>query len=406
VLAGLARLARTLGLSRAGAWTGAAFVLASNLFYFNARRPMTDLPALAFGTAGMVLMLERRGALGSLVAGALFGASALAKLTGPLPFVLALAMLAWDRRFRPTSRAIGLAILAAVVVLAPWHVYMVLEHGSQFLDVYVGYHLLERASRAVVGSAGETTYLAWLVEREGVIGLLLVGGLVSAAVGAARRERASLAALSLLLGASLPLALAETALPHYLTLAIPAAALLVAVFSDRMHAIGQRLGRGPGPAIRAALFLIAAIAFSANNGRDLLDPDYGPGTKAACARLRREAEPLAGTYDLHDLCAIWYCDSPVVLFADDPGYRRAVQDIPALNGMVRAFTRETIRKLASDRAALLARPDRVAALEAAARRAGVQVQRVESWPDRVLVRLGPTASAGSGPLDRSNPQDP
>ncbi len=394
VLALVWRLGLALGLSRWAALAAAAFALASNVLVFNARRPMTDLPALAFGLAGFSWLL---GGHRPFFAGVLVGLSALTKVSGPVPFILALGFLQAVPRFRSRPRAVGWALLGAALAAVPWHAAMLAEHGRAFFDVYVGYHVFQRAVHAVVGDASDPTYFAWLVEREGPLALVLGVALVVTVVRAVRRDSAALATAALWVGAGLPLALARTSLPHYLVTCLPAAALSCGLFAQGALDLARRAGPRAFGVVVAAFFGVAAASFDANNGRDLADPDYGPGTRAACEALReprpgRLGRPndlprLAGTCDLHDPCVSWYCDASVPFYAVDPGFLAAVRDIPALQGVVRPLDGATLRDLASRRAWLLVRPDRLPALASFAGAAGVQLEPRAELPDRVLVEV-------------------
>lgn len=397
VLALAWRLGLALGLSRWASLMAAALALASNVLVFNARRPMTDLPALAFGLAGFLWLL--RGRL-PFLAGVLIGLSALTKVSGPVPFVLALGFLQAVPRFRSRPSALGWALLGAALTAVPWHAAMLVEHGRAFLDVYFGYHVFQRAASAVVGDATDPTYVAWLVEREGPLVLVLGVAAAVTVVRAVRRDGAALAAAALWIGAGLPLALARTSLPHYLVACLPAAVLSCGLFAQGALDLARRAG--PRAVVVAAVLGVAAASFDANNGRDLANPDYGPGTRAICDSLRepragRLGRPndlprLAGTCDLHDPCVSWYCDASVPFYAVDPGFHEAVRDIPALQGVVRPLDEATLRDLASRRAWLLVRPDRMPALAGFAGVSGVRLESRSEAPERVLVEVvpGPT----------------
>ncbi len=399
VMAGVAvlvlvwRLGLAVGLSRWAALAAAALALASNVFYFNARRPMTDLPALAFGLAGFLLLLRGRR---PFLAGVLWALSALTKVSGPMPFVLAVALLQAVPQFRARPRDAGWALLGAALVAVPWHVAMVAEHGSAFLDIYFGYHVFQRAARAVVGDASDPTYFAWLVEREGPLALVLAGALVVTVVRAVRRDGAALVTAALWAGAGLPLALARTSLPHYLVACLPGAALSCGLLAQGAFDLARRAG--VRAAVVAAFFGVAVASFDANNGEDLVRPAYGEDTRVLCAALR-EPPPggggsrLAGTCDLHDPCVSWYCDHSIPFYALDRGFYEAVRNIPALQGVVRPLDGPTLRDLASRRAWLLVRPDRLPALANFAAATGARLETRAEAPTRVLVEVvpGPTS---------------
>ncbi|MBM4396376.1 MAG: glycosyltransferase family 39 protein [Deltaproteobacteria bacterium] len=359
LLAGAYALARAAGLSRGAALGGAAFLLAANAFYFNARRPMTDVPATALATWGLAALAWagwRRPAAGAVAAGALLGLSALAKVTAPVPFVIAAVAL---RRFRD----LAIAAAVAVAVALPWHVWMWARHGDAFLDTYVLYHVVARAGTAVVGQGGAGVYLDWLIERDAIAAVLLASALVAVVV---LRAGSRALPLALLAASLLPLLAARTALPHYLVGALPAAALLVASASEGALARSR---------LAAPLLAIAiAASFLASNLRDLADPDHGPGAKAACSEAGPE---VRFAFDLHDPALDWYCGREVPILAADEDFAAALAGIPMLRGHVRPATPEALAGLARTGGLLVTRPDRLHVLESLASRAGLRVEARE-----------------------------
>lgn len=379
------RLGLALGLSRGAALAGAALLLSSNVFFFNARRPMTDMPALAFGLGGLVAWVTTRRAA---ACGTLLGLSALTKITGPLPFLAALGALEVNARHRVRLRDAAVMGGALAVVLVPWHVGMLLAHGPDFLDIYFGYHLFERVTRSLVGEVEEPTYLAWLLEREGPLALCLGVAVCVTVVRAVRRDRVAFTAAGLWIGAGLPLLLSSTALPHYLVALLPAATVSCGLL---VHEVARGAGR-VGPLAPPAFFMVAVVSFAANNGLDLVNPDYGPGTKAICARLNAQGESvrLVGTLDLHDPCVSWYCEANTTFYALDPGYIRAVRDIPALRGVIHLVEARTMRELARFRSLLFVRPDRIAKIRGFANASGVDILPIAEAPSRILVEVRPS----------------
>jgi 4-amino-4-deoxy-L-arabinose transferase-like glycosyltransferase len=389
ILAGLAllaavyRIGHLAGLSSAASLVAAAFGLATSVLYFNARRPMTDVPGAALALWGLALALEgsRRSAAAG---GVLLGLSALTKLTAPLPALLALAALQVPRATRRPANT-GIAVAVAVAAALPWHLLMVARHGDAFVDTYLGYHLVARAATSLVGTGGGAVYLDWLAGRDPFATVVLGACLVPAAL-AWRRGSATLLAASLLAGTAAPLAASATALPHYLVALVPGACLAVGVATDA----GLRRLSGRAPRASAAVVVaVFAAAFAFANGRDLADPDYASGSREACASLASDdsLDRLAGTFDLHDAAVPWYCDRQVTFFAIDPGFLAATRDIPMLRGFVEPLSAGRLADLASTRAILVTRTDRLDGLAALAADAGVRLD-VRTYRTRVVVELG------------------
>lgn len=386
LLAGLYAVARRLGLGRNAALTALGALLATSLFYFNARRPMTDVPGAALGLAGFWALAFPGRSVGAtraraVLGGGMLGLAALCKLVAPVPFVLALGMLQASRAFRrPGALALGLGV--ALVVAAPWHVAMGILHGQAFTDVYFGYHLLERASRVLVGEGAGATYAAWVFSHEWPLIVPWIAGAAVGGLAVLRRRPDGLVVLALLAGALLPLAGAATGLPHYLVPVAPAAALAVGLLVERVGV------RWPAAASIVAGAWVAA-AFVATSGRDLLRPDYGPGAPAACASLadRGLSDAVAGTWNLHDPAVTWYCNRPGRLYADNPGVLAATRDIPMLASWVVDAGDEDLRALATQNAIVITAPEPLGDLLARAVGLGLRPEVVVNARTRLAVRL-------------------
>lgn len=66
------------------------------------------------------------------------------------PGVIGLALLL-DKRFivAVRSRDFWQSLLLAVVIIAPWHIYVFMQHGRDFLAEYIGYHVIKRATTVI-----------------------------------------------------------------------------------------------------------------------------------------------------------------------------------------------------------------------------------------------------------------
>jgi len=392
LLLALHRVGTRLGASRGEALVGVAVVLATNLFFLNARRPMTDVPGAALALWGLAFLLEgsRRGVVAG---GALLGLAALTKAIAPVPAVAALVLLQGDRRFRFPGR-LAAALGVAVAVALPWHLAMAARHGDAFLSTYVGYHLLHRAAEAVVGPGAEV-YVAWVVEQEGPAALLAGLALAAGAVLAVRGHPVARLALAWTAGALLPLAASRTALPHYLVPLLPGIGLAAIAAAMELRGTPAPLsgGRPLGAGLRHLARWGAAVAWLAvflrTNAADLWNPDYAPDSRALCEEAAPAGQQVVATVDLHDPALVWYCRQPVRFLALDPGFHQATRDIPMLKGVVVPASPRTFREIAFHRGLLVTLPERLPALTRAAGSIGLGVQVLRELPRRVLVALEP-----------------
>ena len=337
-------LARRQSGSTAAAIAAAGCTLGTTLFFTTARRPLTDMMALALASWGLYLALEGRTRASALAAGALFGASILAKLAYAPPILL--AALTWHliarKRLGIGTRWVVL-VGACVAVAGPWHLLMTLEHGSTFWSVYLGYHVLQRASDVVVGP-GRGIYSSWVLAEELPLALLSLPCLAVVVRGAVRGHGDALLYASLFAFCSLPLIASATAFPHYLLPLTVPAGLAVA------HT--ARLLRRGAP---RRTFVLLAIALSVANlalhgAPHLFWPDYSPATKQVCEYVQanpewRDRRTLA-SFDMLDTCLPFYCGRRVVYYSYAAEFKEAVAGIPMLERHLRDFTVEEARRLA------------------------------------------------------------
>jgi 4-amino-4-deoxy-L-arabinose transferase len=294
---------------------GAGLALVATPVVFGASRGLaTDLFQLLFLTPALLLLYEgtrgRGSSLGVALAGALLGASMLAK--GPIALLLAAAVLApylvltrGRTRLPLAGVALGLLLFAALGL--PWYVGRIADDPAR-----LRFFVLEQLFGRVTGGAGHPHGPVYLVARwpllllpwTPVVALVLGRGLRRA-----WRGEADSFELFVLLWALVPVAvfsLPATKLLSYLLPAAPATALLVARAGDRgelSDAWGRRAVRGSaGLLALAALGAAGALAARSRLGEApfariarerLASPDAVAvllallGVAAALAALRR-----------------------------------------------------------------------------------------------------------------------
>ncbi|HOH76247.1 MAG TPA: glycosyltransferase family 39 protein [Myxococcota bacterium] len=381
------RIGLDLGLSRQASILAAGLCLATSVFFFNARRPMTDIPGLMFALAGFRAMTIARWRSQAFLGGVMFGLSSLCKLTSPVPFIIA-AVAARIAGYRPRADSepadtlspaawsvLGLA--GGLAAFLPWHAWMAVEHGSRFIETYFGYHLFGRMSAAVVGTGRAEAYLGWLASRDVVGAALLAITFPVAMILAIRRNRPAFVVLLLVLLPLAPLLVSSTALPHYLVPCVAGTSLAAGLAADKLL---KRIGGSRSRLVATiAMAAICAASFLNSNLKDMLDPDYSPASKTLCQEMLadRSAARIAGMFDLHDMAVPLYCDMNMDLFVSNPGFRAAVKDIPMLKPIVRDLDARTIRGLADTGEILVCEHHGLPVLKSMAAASGLDV-RVKS----------------------------
>jgi hypothetical protein len=63
------------------------------------------------------------------------------------------------------SRSFWQGLLVAIVLIAPWHILMLVTSGQAFIDMYVTYNLFERSSSALEGNTGGALFYVMLMPR-------------------------------------------------------------------------------------------------------------------------------------------------------------------------------------------------------------------------------------------------
>ena len=377
----MARLVHAESSSWLSAMLALLITIATVTFTLNTRRPMTDplLCAAVMGTLWYTLCLitlPRRSALFGL--GLTLGLGVLAKWVamGPVALVAALALLKAERRSE-FLKAIGIAFLIAF----PWFGVMTWHHGGVFWEVFLGYHVVARAGEALVGSEGLSFYADTLWQLDGVFGVLVISGLLSAMV--LRRGTLSWIVCATGLLTLAVIHLSSTRLYHYLMPVIPLGALALALSVAR-----SRLASATLACAAFAAFLVGPL------DPTLTRPNFAPESKRlglSLAALPEEATII--TWEDYDPALIWYAKRPIRIWTQSETMA-AVQN--SIDMMRRA---EAVVLATPERLAALAESDELIVIAAPRQRAQGLLQWVqglthravgvdaESMPGHVVVRL-------------------
>ena len=185
-------------------------------------------------------------------------------LVAPAVIILALV---FDRTVVNALRAreFWLGCGLALLIVAPWHILMLVRHGRAFIDEYLGYHVLARTTRTLEGH--HTTplyYFARLIDGFFPWCLLIPFAFVSSVREIRRGQRRSrlfviLCALVFALYTLIP-----TRRPWYIVPLFPALAILVAAFIINLYQTYQtRPARRRMIASGCALLIILGGSYSA-----------------------------------------------------------------------------------------------------------------------------------------------
>jgi 4-amino-4-deoxy-L-arabinose transferase-like glycosyltransferase len=232
------------------------------------------------------------------------------------------AALAFDGRLGDAIRSSDFrrGVAAALLITVPWHALMCVRHGRAFLDEYVGYHVVARATRTLEGHpSGYFYYVGKLIDGFFPWCLLVPFAVVSF-VRRRRKDKDPARSRVLLVLAALvfvPYTLIPTRRPWYIIPVYPALAVLVAGFVNALYQT-QRTR-----AVRRRLLTAACAVFIAVGGLySFVSLRLGRSPEEPVAKLSRLArvtspddkDPLLLLYGVEPVYAqvpLFYSDRPV-----------------------------------------------------------------------------------------------
>jgi 4-amino-4-deoxy-L-arabinose transferase-like glycosyltransferase len=308
-------------------WVALGLTLASVTFVMNVRRPMADplliAAMLAHLTYGLQAAHDEPGA--AIKSGIALGIGLLAKwvAVGPVALVVGVG---WLVRRRLVALLTSSA--AALIVAGPWHLWMSARHGADFWNTYLGYHVIGRASSALVGEDDALYYVRVLAEQDGLIASVMALGIMMACLRLVLRPRPfsrDLLALAWVVAAILvtlaTLHLASTRLFHYLLPVMPLAAVATVASVDRM----------PQPILAYRILgSIALLGFLIGPlYPHLLAPDYGSRSANLVERHLKSMpeEARLVLWEDYDPATIWYVGRPAAFYSADERFYSAQMSV-------------------------------------------------------------------------------
>jgi len=322
-----------------GAVVAVVFLLSSSIFYFNARRVMTDMPFWLFSFMFLMVLATshepratshepratarlarfQRACLAGLLAG-------LAFMTKGAAFApVALAAVGWfllTRQWRKWGwKDGGLLLTTFLAVAGWWHGYQVWQHGWDFVRSYLGYHAVSRIASSLITDTGPGFYVERLFELEGPpYTLLLLAGLVGAFVAAVRALRGEGRDLDVLLACFVAvyvtlLLVMRTRLEHYL---LPLLVVSAVYVGRGAEVLASRVsGRGwVRVSATALLLLLGVVFFGYHNGFHMLSGEYSKGRKMLAVDAAASGGPIV-SFNEYDVATHWYADRPVHVWSTD-----------------------------------------------------------------------------------------
>jgi len=219
-------------------WLSVALLVASWTFMEAGGRVMTDslLSASVVAMCYYALKLEQsEQTKWSVCLGLAAGLGFMAKsfALGPAA-VSVMGYLLWRKHYKGLLVALGSASLVAL----PWHVLMTLRHGTEFWEVYVGYHVLGRAQGIAVGQHGPEFYFSEMLTSDPLVIMVLLPGLIiCGGYILKRKETSPLLPLMMACIGLVFLHVSQTKFLHYMLPVIP---LMVVVTTFMVTQITKR----------------------------------------------------------------------------------------------------------------------------------------------------------------------
>lgn len=131
-------------------------VLFSGNIVFNvfSKRFQFDIPYTAFVIISVyffLLYLENRKIVYNIIAGVFFGLCLMTKIIVGIyiPLIIFIAWIFLRQKINYKFRDFLLFFFIGLLISVPWHVYMLITHGNEFLDYFFTFHIFERAFKGV-----------------------------------------------------------------------------------------------------------------------------------------------------------------------------------------------------------------------------------------------------------------
>ena len=282
------------------AWIAFTVLITTHGFFYQARFGTTDIMLTLWMAVSLfgICRVSSGDARGWYLFWFGLALGIMTKSAGPAPIVLTAILFAIKERWslRILGRAFSVGLALCILIVAPWHVYMIVRFGSTFLNEYFGRQLLSRGTQALEGHTGSPAFYLVTIAKSAFPWSLFV---FWAAVQALRRRQLQLMGLYALVLLCF-YSLIGTKLPWYITPIYPALAIIAAQQIEEL-----RPDHFPAKTTAAALGLVLTLALIGLLAVDLRRP------------VRREVL-LIKSHDLHQY------EAPLILCSES-----FIPDLPA-----------------------------------------------------------------------------
>jgi 4-amino-4-deoxy-L-arabinose transferase-like glycosyltransferase len=156
-------------------------------------------------------------------------------------------------------RSFWLGLLLFLFAVLPWHLYMYHLYGNGFLNEYLGFHVLSRATHQIEDHITHWWYYFWVLLISATPFVLLYPFAIADAF---RRKDFRIWAIFALVVLGF-FTVVQTRLPHYIAPIYPAFAVLTSVFlADRLRELQRRRQQSPVSFWTTAAILIILICIA------------------------------------------------------------------------------------------------------------------------------------------------
>jgi 4-amino-4-deoxy-L-arabinose transferase-like glycosyltransferase len=235
------------------------------------------------------------------------------------------------------TRHFWLGLSLFLLLVLPWHLYMLHRFGTAFLSEYLGLHVLTRATHQIEDHITHWWYYLWVLLISAAPFVLLYPWAILE--GLRRKQLRTWAVFAVVVLCFFTLI--QTRLPHYIAPAYPALTLVTAVFlADQLRALQRKRQQSPrsfwsATAAIAAIICIASALLTAGPRRRLHQAKVGPDIVSAekeSIQLLRDVfnhpQPISGP-----LLTWWEGDkrsiATGVFYAKRPVQQIQLQPLPA-----------------------------------------------------------------------------